>query len=83
MRIDIRRYKIKDSVDIVSYRYRILSISYLIDIVSILSITTLSEKAFYCTRKIIIDEVARRAAAKGLTEYEVAKQMDREKVCVA
>ena len=38
-----------------------------------------SEKAFYCTRKIIIDEVARRAAAKGLTEYEVAKQMDREK----
>jgi hypothetical protein len=38
-----------------------------------------SEKAFYSTRKVIIDEVARRAAAKGLTEYEVAKQMDREK----
>jgi hypothetical protein len=38
-----------------------------------------SEKAFYSTRKIIIDEVARRAAAKGLTEYEVAREMDREK----
>ena len=38
-----------------------------------------SEKPFYSTRKVIIDEVARRAAAKGLTEYEVAKQMDREK----
>jgi hypothetical protein len=38
-----------------------------------------SEKAFYSTRKTIVDEVARRAAAKGLTEYEVARQMDREK----
>ncbi len=38
-----------------------------------------SEKAFYSTRKVIIDEVARRAAAKGLTEYEVAREMDREK----
>jgi len=38
-----------------------------------------SEKAFYSTRKVIIDEVARRAAAEGLTEYEVAKQMDCEK----
>ena len=38
-----------------------------------------SEKAFYSTRKVIIDEVARRAAAKGLTEYEVARQMDHEK----
>ena len=38
-----------------------------------------SEKAFYSTRKVIIDEVTRRAKDKGLTEYEVAKQMDREK----
>jgi hypothetical protein len=38
-----------------------------------------SEKAFYSTRKVIVDEVARRAAAKGLTDYEVARQMDREK----
>jgi hypothetical protein len=38
-----------------------------------------SEKAFYSTHKVIIDEVARRAKAKGLTEYDVAKQMDREK----
>ena len=38
-----------------------------------------SEKAFYSTRKVIIDEVAHRAAAKGLTEYEVARQMDHEK----
>lgn len=38
-----------------------------------------TEKAFYSTRKVIIDEVARRAAAQGLTEYEVARQMDRQK----
>jgi hypothetical protein len=38
-----------------------------------------SEKPFYSTRKVIIDKVARHAMAKGLTEYEVAKQMDREK----
>ena len=39
----------------------------------------ISEKAFYSTRKVIIDEVTRRAKDKGLTEYEVAKQIDREK----
>jgi hypothetical protein len=37
------------------------------------------EKSYYSTRRSIIDEVARRAEASGLSEYDVARQMDREK----
>jgi hypothetical protein len=38
-----------------------------------------SEKSFFCKRRIIIDEVVRRAAATGQTEHETAKKMDLER----
>lgn len=38
-----------------------------------------SEKQYFSTRKMIIDEVARRAAAQHIAEDVVAKQMDAER----
>ncbi|KAH8645506.1 transcriptional activator of glycolytic enzymes-domain-containing protein [Xylariales sp. PMI_506] len=38
-----------------------------------------SDKAFYSTRKVIVDEVKQRASTSGRTLHEVAEQMDREK----
>jgi hypothetical protein len=37
------------------------------------------EKNYFSTRKIIVDEIARRAQIQSLTEDIVAKQMDEER----